>query len=220
MKLYRTVCNTDWKSRPHHVLTDMGTGTKEELVQRMDQDIREWMAQEVARVQIEEAEDQDADEETLALQLQDDPELAGKWKNEGRFEMKLCDGDGHREFVERMDGDRCTTVYHLAEELAMLHRRKPVTRAIFVRQLRALGDIPIPEGQARRNKGLTSYFFPHNKIEEVARFLRTHLDDDGPRFLGGYVPIALRYVSPDGERRIILYIQNEFVSVVVLRWPA
>lgn len=111
MQLYRTVCNTDWKCRPHHLLTYLGNGTKDELIEKMDADIREWMAQEIASDQIEGGEE--ASEEVLIARLLTDPELEAKWCHEGRYEMRLNDPDTyHREFVEKMDGDRSTTVYH------------------------------------------------------------------------------------------------------------
>ena len=37
------------------------------------------------------------------------------WEHQDRFEMRLRDKD-HREFVERMDGEFSTTVYHLLED--------------------------------------------------------------------------------------------------------
>lgn len=99
-----------------------------------------------------------------------------------------------------------------------------MTRATLIRRLRALGDTTVPEGHLRTNKGITTYFFLHNKIEEVARFLLTVVDPDelnnGPTYDRTTVPVTLVYSSTDKERRVLLHFQNDFVSVAILRWPA
>ena len=120
MQLFRTVCSTDFKCRPHHSLVLVATSVFgspgfnkanriEALKSLMDLDVREWQAHELA---MEEMDDDGTQAITKrAAELVSDPDLSESWKNEDRFEMQVHDSD-HREFVERVDGDRTTTVYH------------------------------------------------------------------------------------------------------------
>lgn len=116
MQLFRTVCSTDWKSRPSHGLTLVGETNETNRIQilkdLMDEDVRKWQAEDIA---LDEDDDDDEKRNKRAAELIDDPDLAGSfgllWKNEDRFEMQTADVD-YRAFVDRMDGDRITTVYH------------------------------------------------------------------------------------------------------------
>lgn len=118
MQLFRTVCSTDFKSRPSHGLILVGTSVLgspefnkadriEALKDLMDKDVRDWQAHDIAA---EETEDGTFDTKRIA-ELINDKDLPLLWKHVDRFEMQLTDED-HREFVERMDGDRTTVVYH------------------------------------------------------------------------------------------------------------
>ena len=125
MLLLRTVCSTDWKGRPNHsvVLVAKTEGRKEAL-KAMDADIAEWMAVDIAAQEYNELSDADEEpeegwDERRAAELvatKTHEELKAMWQDgDSRFEMRLQDAD-HREFVERCDGDICTTVYHLLRD--------------------------------------------------------------------------------------------------------
>jgi hypothetical protein len=89
------------------------------LRQRMDEDVREWMAADVANdraIESEEEDEGELDVDQLAQELRDDPNLQELWSDEDRFEMDLPSDMLHREFVERCEGELTTTVYHFIEE--------------------------------------------------------------------------------------------------------
>lgn len=48
-----------------------------------------------------------------------------------------------------------------------LSREEKMQRRTFVNRLRALGEIQIPEGHARVNKGITTYFFGQDQKVDV-----------------------------------------------------
>jgi hypothetical protein len=50
----------------------------------------------------------------------------------------------------------------------------------FVKRLRAIGEIPVPTGHARRNKGVTSFFFSPDKAEELDTILSEHVGTPVP----------------------------------------
>lgn len=126
MRLYRTVCHTDWKGRPSHQLKLLAVSDDQEwLREQMDKDVREWMAADVARREWEDQsegkedvtkEDEIKFLEERVLELVGDSSLVGKWAVEHeKWEMSLPDKI-HREFVEKDEGDLTTTVYHFMEE--------------------------------------------------------------------------------------------------------
>ena len=92
-----------------------------------------------------------------------------------------------------------------------------LSRSVFVKKLKKLGDTPVPNGHARRNKGITTYFFKHIQIEEVYEFCRNAIGSD-PEVLRGYCPVALMFRDKNGEPSfaIQLGIGNNFVSVSIL----
>jgi hypothetical protein len=94
-----------------------------------------------------------------------------------------------------------------------------VTRSTFVRKLKKIGDLKVPKGHARTNKGVTSYFFPHRKVEEVASLLNG-LFSEPPRWMKLYCPVALAFNEdkPGDYRSVCLHIQNAFVSVGIVHW--
>ena len=91
-------------------------------------------------------------------------------------------------------------------------------RAVFVRKLQAIGDIEWPKGHVRRNKGVTTYFFPHDKIEEVARFVTASIEDVKVRYDHTMVPVSLAYQNPSGSKRVLLHLANTHISVAIMRW--
>ena len=125
MLLLRTVCSTDWKGRPsHQVLCVARTEhrqrplTRKAAIEAMDADVREWMLNDL------QVDEENSDEEQRAEwqrtgrgkpEEMDRPTLEAAWKHTDRFEMSLTDAD-HREFVERMEGDFTTIVYHLLKD--------------------------------------------------------------------------------------------------------
>ena len=116
MRLYRTVCSTDWKCRPSHLLVFVGEGTKEELAQKMDEDVRDWMVIDVAAAN----EKDGVDDESKAYQkaLKDNPDLPELWwgNQQNRWEMSRSEGNICRSFAENDgDGNRCTVVYHFLD---------------------------------------------------------------------------------------------------------
>lgn len=123
MLLLRTVCSTDWKGRPNHSVSLVATteGRKDALA-AMDKDVAEWMATDIAADEYNAMEGEEPEdgwdvrraEELVATKTPE--ELKAMWQDgNSRFEMRLHDAD-HREFVERCDGDICTTVYHLLRD--------------------------------------------------------------------------------------------------------
>ena len=117
MLLLRTVCSTDWKGRPNHrVVRVAKTESREEIRSAMDKDVAKWMAEDIANDEWSDDIVEDANaraEELVATKTQ--AELQEMWQNSSRYEMRLHDAD-HREFVEKHDGDLCTTVYHLLSD--------------------------------------------------------------------------------------------------------
>ncbi len=121
MLVLRTICTTDWKGRPNHrVVLVATTEDRVEAIKAMDADVAKWMAQDIA----DEEENNGEQEIGWANQRAADllatkthEELKAMWQDseETRFEMRLHDAD-HREFVERMDGDTCTIVYHMLND--------------------------------------------------------------------------------------------------------
>ena len=118
MQLFRTVCSTDFKSRPTHHLYLVGETNEVDqqpldrikiLKDLMDKDVREWQAGDVAVDEYDGSDDSWIDKR--ASELVDDPGLSANWENEDRFEMQTDDSD-YRAFVNRCDDDLTTIVYH------------------------------------------------------------------------------------------------------------
>ena len=116
MHLFRTICSTDWKGRPSHMINLVASSDDRKwLIERMNEDVREWMCVDLA------FQNDEGDEAATADALNNDKtvsndEIKTDWSHEDRFEMRLYGGSGptpdHREFVERVDGEFSTTVYH------------------------------------------------------------------------------------------------------------
>lgn len=106
--VYRTVCNTDWKGRPIHILTIVGNAhNRADAVRLMDQDVSEWQAEEIS-------DRNDCKEEGEP----DDTEWSGN-NGEGnvRFEIEREQPDKPRKFAEEFgDGTLSTTCYHFQHE--------------------------------------------------------------------------------------------------------
>ncbi len=117
LTVFRTVCSTDWKCRPSHSLVIVGQAeNQEKAVEMMNQDIHVWMVVDVAVESGNEVEvlvdDISTTTRTDVLLLKTQDEVKEMWENEERWEMKLDSGKVCREFVEKIDEDRTTTVYH------------------------------------------------------------------------------------------------------------
>ena len=103
-------------------------------------------------------------------------------------------------------------------------------RSAFVKKLRKIGDVPVPKGHLRRNKGTTAYFFAPEKQEELQTLLREYLGEPTPAY--AYEHGTLRYVvlSEKGYvLRSVLYFpptnptrpedhQEPFVTVAICCW--
>jgi len=92
-------------------------------------------------------------------------------------------------------------------------------RAQFVRTLRKIGDIAIPEGHARRNKGVTTYFFDNAKLEQVEHLLTEQgLQNKGqPSY---WVAGTTWWENADGSCRILRHLDNGWFAIALIRWPA
>lgn len=124
MLLFRTVCSTDWKSRPSHSLVLIANPeSRAAAIEAMDKDVVEWMAADIAA---DEYNAHEGDEELPdgwdtaradeLVATKTPKELLAIWITEDRFEMAVRHAS-HREFVEcDGDGNRCTTVYHLMDD--------------------------------------------------------------------------------------------------------
>jgi hypothetical protein len=100
--LYRTVCSTDWKGRPHHSIELLAVSDDPTwLVNVQDQDVVEWQEEDVALY-------------NEAYGEEDEPRTAWEIKNQC-FEMEGRGKNGERSFVQKDEGDICTTVYHIKE---------------------------------------------------------------------------------------------------------
>jgi len=139
MQLFRTVCQTNWKCQPHHILTLIAISTKarlgivaksvdEKLLQlAMNDDVRKWMAVDIAADEFnkrQEAGDPVPDgcdlDRAAELEKLQHAGVRLLWENSNRYERRprgLHEGGViHREFAEKTeDGDRCTTVYHFLD---------------------------------------------------------------------------------------------------------
>lgn len=119
MRLYRTMCMTDWKGRPTHRLRLIAcSDDKGWLVGLMNSNVLEWQAEDVVTLEEEEAEEngRSFDREARLAELRCDPDLPNKWASENvRWEMKGCLIEG-REFVDKSTDVLCTIVYHFLED--------------------------------------------------------------------------------------------------------
>ena len=86
-----------------------------------------------------------------------------------------------------------------------------MVRATFVRNLRKIGEIPVPEGHLQRNKGQSHFFFSVEQRETVQNFLKEHL--------GEPTPIDKPY--PSGTLSYMVFSKSvpKWVDRSVLLWP-
>lgn len=102
--LFRTSCSTDWKGRPIHELTLLGTGTVAELLALQNKDVEEWQARDI-KTDIEMQEPGD--------------EAPTEWYRKGvRWEMDFSDSkgwDGLRSFASMSEGYHWSMVYHVLD---------------------------------------------------------------------------------------------------------
>lgn len=118
LRLFCTAASADWKGRPSHTLQYLGTGTRDELIQLMVEDVQKWQADQVA-------EDQRQYEDEMAgAEDESEEEPPGDtWEIENvRWEMKLPEqkpGDPPREtlreFAWNDDGEFSSLVYHIID---------------------------------------------------------------------------------------------------------
>lgn len=124
MLLFRTICSTDWKGRPSHSLVLVAkTANRKDAIEAMDKDVVEWMAVDAAADEYNERceagdEPEDGWDTMRAKELAEESNpdfLKHRWMEGSagnRWEMQMSDAD-HREFVERLEGEWCTIVYHI-----------------------------------------------------------------------------------------------------------
>lgn len=95
-----------------------------------------------------------------------------------------------------------------------------MTRQTFVRKLRKIGDLPVPRGHVRHNKGATGYFFSRDKLAVVRAFLERELGVQGftDQF---YVGDNWHFKAMSPFRSVYLFDvhKEDFVSVEILSFP-
>jgi len=94
-----------------------------------------------------------------------------------------------------------------------------LSRTALVRTLKAIGEIPVPAGHAKRHKGVTSFFYAPEKKEALeAVLVGLGLVDQGqnPRFVQGFHA----WEAPTGHRVSVCKQNDEnFVALGLLSWP-
>ncbi len=101
-------------------------------------------------------------------------------------------------------------------------------RSSFVKQLKKIGEIPVPEGHLRRNKGVSTYFFDISKLPEIEALLASQgLENKGQ--VPGYVDGVVHWLRKEeydplagyhSSRSVFLSQDNGWVGCSILRWPA
>lgn len=98
-----------------------------------------------------------------------------------------------------------------------------MVRATFVKHLRKIGEIPLPEGH---RKGSSCYFFALEKLEILQAFLLEHTSKpdtlgspypDGTLYYKKYAQTAPQYIN----RAILLWPlskSREFLTVEISQW--
>ena len=77
--------------------------------------------------------------------------------------------------------------------------------------------MPVPEGNVRRRKGVTSYFFERSKAKEITDFLEKTHDATG-KPIDMYTCPTTAFMSADRERWSLLFIEPAVVIVGVVRF--
>ena len=91
-----------------------------------------------------------------------------------------------------------------------------MTKNVFIKHLKSL-ETGIPEGHARRNKGVTTYFYPLDKHEEVSQLLCDEgLADQGqhPMYVKGF-----HTWNGPGKRVTTCTDEAGFVAISISNWP-
>jgi hypothetical protein len=112
MQLWRTVCSTDWKGRPHHSLTLIAESDKtDRLIERQNEDVAEWQALDIRNhnENLEDGEEKTTEWaiERYRWEMDLDAKLSSRSSAASFWSSAL------REFVEGSEGHWTTTVYHL-----------------------------------------------------------------------------------------------------------
>ena len=101
-----------------------------------------------------------------------------------------------------------------------------MVRATFVKHLRKIGEIPVPEGHLARNKGNSCYFFAPEQREVLQAFLKDNIGEptvrNKPYPDGTLSYMALSKHEPKWvERSVLLWPENEkerFLVVSIAKW--
>lgn len=114
LTLFRTTATHDWKGRPSHTLTMLGTGTREELLALQDKDVEAWQADD-----IENDKQMAIDDAKEAGEPEPRPVQPGWYRSDERWEMDLKsqkDWNGLRAFTGVIgESDYWSTVYHILD---------------------------------------------------------------------------------------------------------
>jgi hypothetical protein len=96
-----------------------------------------------------------------------------------------------------------------------------MVRQTFIRKLRKIGEIPVPEGHLARNKGVSSYFFSTDKMDQLVELLSQEVGESTE--LQKPNPPGLVFVHRETyvKRRVVLYTASEkenFLIVSIMVW--
>jgi hypothetical protein len=110
-KVYRILCNTDWKGRADHILTLVAkVATQEYAVEALTADVEKCKVNDIS------------DDNQMALEMAEDdgepaPEPITVWENDNRFEMERTDNDSTRILCYTMGGDFASVSWRIVEEV-------------------------------------------------------------------------------------------------------
>jgi len=110
LTLFKTLCATDWKHRPHHELIILGTGTKEELLKLQDEDVKRWQATDIV---IDKEHAAELEESDISKYVPETWERIGGHFEVQRWEMDRKDPQECRKFTGFCEGDSWSIVYHI-----------------------------------------------------------------------------------------------------------
>lgn len=110
LHLFCTTASTDWKGRPTHHIGLLGISTnRDELVAKMDEDVRAWQAEELEERRQAAREDALPEPETWEIENERWEMLQEPTENLNRYPQVL------REFAWQSDGEFMSMVYHILD---------------------------------------------------------------------------------------------------------
>jgi hypothetical protein len=113
LRLFRNSSGSDWKGRPSAHLTDLGTGTREELINRMNQDVLVWQKEDLdidRKIAKEEGEEPPAEDVQWEVSNERWEMNRNEWKTDHSLQTL-------REFAWVYEGENTSIVYHILDIL-------------------------------------------------------------------------------------------------------